>query len=221
QKQLQICRDKNQCLRLQNADLKSQLALLKAPKGKRTKKTDVLLSSSEMTQLGKSFTILVAPWIKSQVFEKLPPSDAPAAHSKACFLGKPDDYWKTSNIELHAHLGDYEALKGRVNLQRSPNRGKGTYLLSVTVLRETAPLIFHDLHIDPQLWLTKSDTARKENTHLKSLLHFPGQKPETSPFSPIFYPSFTKVDHLLFMNDYLPKVRVQKYLSYNLLILIP
>ncbi|KAK7454068.1 hypothetical protein VKT23_011581 [Stygiomarasmius scandens] len=209
QKQLQRSRDANKRLRLQNADIKSQLTLFKTTKGKRANRKDVLLSSSEMTRLGKSFTILVAPWIMAKVFDKFPPSDAPSAHSKARFLGDPEDYWKTLNIELHAHLEEkdlcekavyYEPFRVEFVTQVRQERSA-----AIRVARESASLIFHDLSIDPQMWLTKSD-ARKDSAALKSLLHFPGQTPDKSAFSPIFYPSLKKVDHLLFMNDYLPKV---------------
>ncbi|KAL0056872.1 hypothetical protein AAF712_016512 [Marasmius tenuissimus] len=203
--------EKNKKLRLHIADLTSQLIMAKKHAGKGRKRrnggaSDPELNHALMVKLGKSYAILVMPWIGPDAFLKPLPPNAPKADSKERFESE-KVFFEGAAIELHHHLGEPGLIEKAISYPPFKNaflqqvrQERGT---AVKTLRECAPIIFGDLDAPSILWESSAKEQRRDSTLFKSLLKF-----ERSPavLSPIFYPDQIKTSHLLFLNEYQPKM---------------
>lgn len=222
----------NKNLRIQVADLKSQLELAKRKakgSGKPRKNEDALLNHELIVKLGKKYTVMVHPWPSSAMFMNLPAPDAPDPESKQRFTSL-DAYEDGLTKELHVYLNDkelceraaeYAPFKTAVGAFASKHKisywpilptqflyqAKQERSAFIHTIRDCAPIILESI-VDgsPTLWVANNGKLRKESLVLQGLLQFPNRSAVNDPFSPILYPNAQKNNQYLFMNEFQPKV---------------
>ncbi|KAF8832795.1 hypothetical protein HHX47_DHR1001873 [Lentinula edodes] len=102
----------NSKLRMQNSDLKSQLALAKRHKhlGKTVGNADPNINHELVVKLAKKYTVMVYPWPTSNLFMSFPPNNLPDPESPERF--KDESAFEAGLInELHLYLNDRDLRK--------------------------------------------------------------------------------------------------------------
>ncbi|KAH7868694.1 uncharacterized protein C8R40DRAFT_1061231, partial [Lentinula edodes] len=200
-------------LRMQNSDLKSQLALAKRHKhlGKTVGNADPNINHELVVKLAKKYTVMVYPWPTSNLFMSFPPNNLPDPESPERF--KDESAFEAGLInELHLYLNDRDLRKKAAEyspFQKSflqqAKQGRSSALHTI---RECASIIMQGINVEAAVWVTKANLLRRNSTTLRLQLEFPGSSAVNDIFSPIFYPNGIRDDTKLFMNDFQPKVRI-------------
>ncbi|KAJ3911499.1 hypothetical protein F5877DRAFT_73133, partial [Lentinula edodes] len=200
----------NSKLRMQNSDLKSQLALAKRQKhlGKTVGNADPNINHELVVKLAKKYTVMVYPWPTSNLFMSFPPNNLPDPESPERF--KDESAFEAGLInELHLYLNDRDLCKKAAEyspFQKSflqqAKQGRSSALHTI---RECASIIMQGINVEAAVWVTKANLLRWNSTTLRLQLEFPGSSAVNDIFSPIFYPNGIRDDTKLFMNDFQPK----------------
>lgn len=90
---------------MQNADLKSQLTLLKRTKSSGKPTADSLLNHELTVKMGKKFAVMVFPWPTAALFMDHPNKDSPDPDSSERFVDG-NNFEAGLMKELHAFLDD-------------------------------------------------------------------------------------------------------------------
>ncbi|KAL0564299.1 hypothetical protein V5O48_017753 [Marasmius crinis-equi] len=202
--------EKNKTLRLHISDLSSRLMAAKTRKRRKKNSThisnDPALDHFAIVKLGKSYTVLVSPWIAPNAFLKPLPPNAPAPNSKERVQSE-RTYRDGMVIELHYHLKEPGLCQKaemyppfRTAFRNQVRQERGTLIKTV---RECAPIIFKNLNIPVEIWNCGSSSQRHNSARCKSLLKFPDSQ---IVLSPIFYPNGVKDHRVLFCTEELPQM---------------
>ncbi|KAJ4476792.1 hypothetical protein C8R41DRAFT_869631 [Lentinula lateritia] len=171
----------NSKLRMQNSDLKSQLALAKRHKnlGKTVGNADPNVNHELVVKLAKKYTVMVYPWPTSNLFMSFPPNNLPDPESPERF--KDESAFEAGLInELHLYLNDRDLRKKAAEyspFQKSVfflHQAKQGRSLALHTIRECASIIMQGINVKAAVWVTKANLLRRNSTTLRLQLEFPG-----------------------------------------------
>ncbi|KAJ3899696.1 hypothetical protein F5879DRAFT_926055 [Lentinula edodes] len=173
----------NSKLRMQNSDLKSQLALAKRHKhlGKTVGNADPNINHELVVKLAKKYTVMDESAFEAGLIN-----------------------------ELHLYLNDRDLRKKaaeyspfQISFLQQAKQGRSSALHTI---RECASIIMQGINVEAAVWVTKANLLHRNSTTLRPQLEFPGSSAVNDIFSPIFYPNGIHNDTKLFMNDFQPKI---------------